>query len=195
MKAADHHHDHSKHLDLSQVLARRPGHSPQFNSCHAPPTLLKYTAALACCVFCRQHLHGYTTPNIPHGQAIHVSSVGSLSHLWKFGTISKQLPLKKYFRDIHSKDLFMSGKTRSTKYTMQTERLALKPRTNVLSLHRDRSPTECTLSCKAWLSSVVTLWHHQNLSQNQTTCLNLKNPDLNRKDTCFPFQGKNMYSN
>lgn len=102
----------------------------QFLSCS--PTLLKDTAALACRVFCRQHLHGYTTPGIPHGQAIHVSSVGSLSHLKKFGTVSKHLPLKKFFKDIHSKDLFMSGKTRSTEHTMQIETLASNPRTKVV---------------------------------------------------------------
>lgn len=81
--------------------------------------LLKYTAALACRVFHRQHLHRYTAPNIPHGQATHVSA-GALSHLRKLGTVSKHLPLKKSFKDIHSKDLFMSGKTRSTKYSMLT---------------------------------------------------------------------------
>lgn len=90
----------------------------QFLSCF--PMLLKYTAALACHVLHRQHLHHYTAPNIPHGQATHVSSAGALSHLRKLGTVSKHLPLKKSFKDIHGKDLFMSGKTRSTKYSMFT---------------------------------------------------------------------------
>lgn len=123
MKAADHHHDHSKHLDLSQVLARKTWMLPpvQFLSCF--PMLPKHTAALTYHAFHSQHLHCYTAPNIPHGQATHVSSGGSLSHLRKLGTVSKLLPLKKdtSFKDIHSKDLFMSGKTRSAKYSMLTQ--------------------------------------------------------------------------
>lgn len=132
--------------------------------------LFKYTAALA--VFCRQHLHCYTTPNTPHGQATLVSSVGSLSHLRTLGSVSKHLPLKKSFKDIDSKDLFMSGKTRSTKCTMLTNEdreTGIEPQHQCTPLHRDGSPRECTLSCKAWRSSVVTLWHHQNPSQNQIT--------------------------
>lgn len=147
----------------------------QFLSCS--PTVLTYTAALAC----RQHLHSYTTPSISHGQATHVSFVGS--HLRKCGTVSKHLPLKKSFKDIYSKDLFMSEKTRSTEYTMLTQadrEAGIETQEQCTQLHRDGSSTECTPSCKAWLSSVVTLLHHQNPYQSQTTCLNLENPDLNR---------------
>lgn len=104
--------------------------------------LLKYTAVLACCVFCRQHLHHYTTPNMPHGQATHVSSASSLSYLRKFGTVSKHLPLKKSFKDIHSKDLFMLGKARSIKCTMLTQadrEVGTEPQDQCTPLHKTGS--------------------------------------------------------
>lgn len=142
MKAADHHHDHSKHFGFKPSIWKKTWTLPavQFLSCS--PMLLKYTAVLACCVFCRQHLHHYTTPNMPHGQATHVSSVSSLSYLRKFGTVSKHLPLKKSFKDIHSKDLFMLGKARSTKCTMLTQadrEVGTEPQDQCTPLHKTGS--------------------------------------------------------
>lgn len=175
-KEADHHCEHSKHVDLSQAFTRRPGHSHQLNSCLAPPNLLSSLHAAqirSCsCLLFVQQAAPFVSKCFPiaHNARQLVSLICKLPLLVKKKAPFQSTCLCKGLSSTYTALYIYVGEDKVNRIHLMLREadreVGTGPQDQHNLLHHAGSPAQFTCSCKAQLCSVVTLWHHQ--SQNVT---------------------------